>query len=73
MGAFSSNAVVRLDPTTGTILSSFAASGARGVFQLENGNILWTNSSGVHVYDVATSTSTQVYAGQGRHIGVLKM
>ena len=71
VGAFSSNAVVRLDPTTGALLSSFPASGARGVYQLQNGNILWTNSAGAHVYDVTTSTSSQVYTGQGRHIGVL--
>ncbi|MBX3726584.1 MAG: hypothetical protein KF823_11795 [Xanthomonadales bacterium] len=66
---FSSNNVVRLDSGTGALLSSFAASGSRGVYQLGNGNILWSNGSGVHVYDVASQTSTQVYTGGGRHFG----
>lgn len=66
---FSSNTVVRLDAATGALLSSFPASGGRGVYQLANGNILWSNASGVHVYDVASQTSTQVYTGGGRHFG----
>jgi len=57
---FSSNNVVQLEITTGVVVGSFAASGARGVFQLGNGNILWSNSAGVHVFDVITSTSAQV-------------
>ncbi|CAN5644166.1 hypothetical protein BH20VER1_BH20VER1_05610 [soil metagenome] len=65
---FSSNNVVRLDITTGVVVGSFAASGARGVFQLGNGNILWSNSAGVHVFDVTTSTSAQVYVGGGRYL-----
>lgn len=61
---FSSNNVVKLDATNGSnILASFAASGARGVFELQNGNVMWTNSNGVHIYDVGTQTSSQVLAG----------
>ncbi|MCL4838259.1 MAG: IPTL-CTERM sorting domain-containing protein [Thermoanaerobaculia bacterium] len=67
VAGFSSNNVVRLDPTTGALISSFAASGARGVAQLANGNILWSNGSGAHVYNVSTGTSTQVYTGGGRY------
>lgn len=63
---FSSNMVHRLNPTTGALMSSFAASGARGVFQLGNGNVLWSNGSGAHVFDVTTGQSTQVYTGGGR-------
>ena len=70
---FSSNNVVRLNPTTGALISSFAASGARGVWQLGNGNILWTNGSGAHVYNVGTGTSSQVYTGGGRYIDLLDM
>jgi hypothetical protein len=65
---FSSNNVVRLDPNTGAIVGSFAASGARGVFQLGNGNILWTNSAGAHIFDVGSTSSSLVYAGGGRHL-----
>jgi hypothetical protein len=66
---FSSNNVVRLNPNTGALISSFTASGARGVWQLGNGNILWSNGSGAHIYDVSLGTSTLIYAGGGRHFG----
>jgi hypothetical protein len=71
VAGFSSNYVARLDADNGAIISTFPASGARGVFQLENGNILWSNSAGVHVYDVNTGASTQVYAGGGRFFSLL--
>lgn len=68
---FSTNVVATLDPTNGSVISTFAAPGARGVWQLGNGNILWTNGSGAHVYDVVGQASTQVYAGGGRYISVI--
>ncbi len=68
---FYSNNVVKLDRNTGAILDSFIASGARGVFQLENGNILWTNGQGAHVFDDLTRTSTLVYSGGGRFLSLL--
>ena len=63
---FTTNNVVFLDPNNGSLLSSFAAAGARGVYQLGNGNVLWTNGSGAHVWNSVTNTSTQVYTGGGR-------
>ena len=71
VAGFSSNNIVRLDPNTGALLSSFAASGARGVHQLGNGNILWTSGTGAFVFDVTTQQSTQVYTGGGRYIDAL--
>ncbi len=71
VAGFSSNNVVVLDRNRGAVLSSFAASGARGVFQLGNGMILWTNGSGAHVYDPATGGSTLVYSGGGRYLDLL--
>lgn len=71
VAGFSSNNVAWLDPNTGAVIRSFAASGARGVAQLGNGNILWTNSSGAHVYNVNSGTSTLVYSGGGRYIDFL--
>jgi outer membrane protein assembly factor BamB len=71
VGGFSTNNVVRLDPTTGVLISSFAASGARGVYQLGNGNIMWTSGTGAFVFDVNTGGSTQVYAGGGRYVDLL--
>ncbi len=64
-------AVYELDVNTGAIVSSFTASGARGVYQLSNGNILWTNNSGVFVYDIGAGVSTQVYTGGGRYLDFL--
>ncbi|MEO5721923.1 MAG: PEP-CTERM sorting domain-containing protein [Chthoniobacterales bacterium] len=65
---FSSNNIAFLDPNNGNLLSSFAAGGARGVYQLGNGNILWTSGAGASIYDVTTQTSTLVYAGSGRFL-----
>jgi hypothetical protein len=67
---FTSNNVAFLDPNNGNIVSSFTAGGVRGVFQLGNGNILWTSGAGTSVYDVTTGTSRLVYAGGGRFIDI---
>jgi len=69
---FSSNNVVRLS-SAGTILSQFSAASARGVWELGNGNIMWTNSAGAFVYDVGLGASTQVYAGGGRYLHLLSI
>lgn len=66
VAGFSSNNIVRLDATTGALISSFAAAGARGVHQLGNGNIMWTSGTGVFVFDGLNSTS--VYQGVGRYV-----
>ncbi len=68
---FSSNVIALLDANTGAQISTFAASGARGVYQLGNGNIMWTNSAGAWVYDVNVGTSTLVYSGGGRYLDYL--
>lgn len=68
VAGFSSNNVVALDPNTGALLGSFSASGARGVYQLGNGNILWSNSSGAHIFDFSTMSSTLIYSGGGRYL-----
>ncbi|MBC6942300.1 MAG: hypothetical protein DWB45_06215 [Xanthomonadales bacterium] len=67
VAGFSSGNLLHLD-SSGGVVSSIVAPGARGVAVLGNGNLLWTNSSGAHVYDVATQTSTQVYNGEGRYL-----
>lgn len=46
-------------------------SGLRGVMELGNGNIMFSNSSGVHVLDPATGGMTQVASGSGRYFEVL--
>jgi MYXO-CTERM domain-containing protein len=71
VAGFSSNNVVRLDAASGAVLGTFAAAGARGVAQLANGNVLWTSAAGASIYDVALGTSTLVYTGGGRHLGLI--
>lgn len=71
VAVFSSNIVARMDPNTGAVLSSFPASGARGVIQLGNGNVLWSSGTGAFVFDVNTNTSTLVYSGGGRYFDVV--
>jgi subtilisin-like proprotein convertase family protein len=68
--AFSSSALVELDGATGALLASVPASSARGVSLLANGKLLWSNSSGAHVYDPEAASSTQIYTGGGRYLGL---
>lgn len=72
VAGFSSPAgVYELDVNTGAIVGSYTASGTRGVYQLGNGNIMWTSGTGAYVYDVGTGQSTLVYSGGGRYIDYL--
>ncbi len=71
VAAFTTGQVFKLNTANGAVLTAFPASGARGVYELWNGNVLWSNGSGVHVFDVATSTSTLVLAGGSAHFGLL--
>lgn len=68
VAGFSSNNIVRLNASTGAVLASYSAAGARGVAQLGNGNVMWTSGAGAFVLDVGTGLSTQVYSGGGRYL-----
>jgi len=71
---FTTDVVARLDSDTGVQISTFPASGARGVRQLGNGNIMWTSSGGVFVRDVVAGISTNVYTTSGgRYIDLLTL
>ena len=63
VNCLTSTSVVKLDATTGAPLLSFTAGSGRGVYELQNGNVLWTSSNGASVYNMSTATSTQVLAG----------
>lgn len=71
VAGFSSNNIVRLDANDGSLLGSFTASGARGVYQLGNGNIMWTSGTGAFVFDVNTGGNTLIYSGGGRYLDFL--
>lgn len=68
--ATTSGVVCKLDATTGAVLASFPAAGARGVFELQNGNVLWTNVGGTWVHDLVTATSTLVFAGDSQQLAL---
>jgi hypothetical protein len=67
---FTTSALVKLNTNTGAVLASFPATNARGVFHLANGNLLWTSSTGVRVFDVTTQTSTLITAGAFGHLNL---
>jgi sugar lactone lactonase YvrE len=68
---FTSQNACKLDATTGAVLQSFAApSTPRGIYELGNGNVMWTNGTGVHIWNPATGTSTQVFAGNCYHLNL---
>lgn len=69
-GCFTTGGITKLSSATGAVMSSFPAAGARGVFELLNGNVMWTNGSGAWVYDVTTSTSTLILAGGSYHLNL---
>lgn len=71
VAGFSTNNIVVLNGANGSVVKTFATSGTRGVIQLGNGNILWSNSSGAHVLNINTGASSQVYQGGGRYFEVV--
>lgn len=56
------------DPLTGAEInyidtSALGFGGLRGVYELGNGNLMFTNGAGVHVYDVGAGTVNTIVAG----------
>lgn len=65
---FTTGFIARFDPTTGALQGSIGtASGLRGLYQLGNGNLLYSTGSGAFVFNTATGGATQVYTGGGRY------
>jgi len=46
------------------IIGGTGGTGPRGCWELGNGNVMWTNGSGIHIADVVNGTSQVVYTGQ---------
>ena len=67
---FTTGGISKIDATTGLVLSSFPAAGARGVHELANGNVLWSNGSGLWLYDIVGATSSQLLTGSCYHINL---
>ncbi|HYE61373.1 MAG TPA: hypothetical protein VD997_05200 [Phycisphaerales bacterium] len=71
--SFTDARIATLHKDTGQILSSFPAFEARGVHQLRDGSVVWTNSAGIHRYDPGTGVDELIYAGSGRYIDLLDL
>lgn len=76
-GVFSNNAsgnnqgIYRFDISDGSILDYYSQSGLRGVNELSNGNILYTNSGGIHRLNVGTGVSTTLSSGGAQFFGTV--
>jgi len=65
--------IYRFDVDDGSILQYFSLSGLRGVKELLNGEILYTNSGGIHRLNTNTSVSTTISSGGAQFFGVLNL
>jgi len=45
-----------------------AGSGARGAWELGNGNIMWTNGQGIHIANTTAGTSALIYPGSFHYV-----
>ncbi len=69
VGGFSAPAGIYVYDQLGNEINYFdVGSGVRGVFELGNGDILWTDGAGVHSLNTATGASTLITAGSYRFI-----
>ncbi len=73
VAGFSTNNIARLNANDGSLITSFNAAGARGVWQLGNGNIMWTSGAGASIFDVNSGTNSLVYSGGGRYIDFVEI
>lgn len=56
---------------TGEQLDFWSQSGARGVMETGDGNILWTSSSGIYLLDRISGTSTMIKSGSAQFFALL--
>jgi hypothetical protein len=69
--SFTDDWLCKLDATTGAILQQIpGGSTTRGVWQVANGNVLWSDGAGVHLFDQVTQTSSLLLAGSCYHFCV---
>ena len=59
------------DIETGTQLEYWAQSNSRGVIETADGNILWSNSNGVHRLDPTSGVSTTISSGNAQYFALL--
>ncbi|MEX1192887.1 MAG: T9SS type A sorting domain-containing protein [Brumimicrobium sp.] len=64
-----SSGVYRFSETNGNIIDYWSNSGVRGTMELDDGNILWSNSSGISILDENTGNSTSISSGSSQYFG----
>lgn len=69
---FTSDTIVKLDATTGAVIQSIPTDNARGVYELLNGNIVWTNTNGIWIHDIGTGSSTLAHPGSCYHLNLIQ-
>ncbi len=62
-GSGNAAGVYVISTANGSILNNWPATDLRGVIELEDGNVLFTNGSGVHKIDTTTGVKTQLLSG----------
>ena len=67
------NGVYRFSESDGSIIEFWDLGSLRGVAKLENGNILWSSSAGVHSLNPDTGVSTQISSGSAQYFGLLNL
>ena len=55
------------------IVPGTAATGPRAVWELGNGNVMWTNGSGVQISDLSSGLASVVLPGSGQFIALLTL
>ena len=70
-GGFSSPSGVYEYAPDGSLVNYYDLSGVRGVYELGNGNIMFTNGDGVNILDPNTGGVTTVLEGSGQYINLL--
>ncbi len=68
IAGFTDGNIHRYDANGTDLGNLFAAPGARGVIELQNGDIMWTASSGIHVKNLATGGDTIVLVTSGAQL-----
>ncbi|GIW74890.1 MAG: hypothetical protein KatS3mg103_1412 [Phycisphaerales bacterium] len=53
------------------VLPGTEGNGPRAAWELGNGNIMWTNGSGIHIIDTTAGISNLVWSGSGQFIALI--
>lgn len=72
-GSGNNSGVYNFSLSNGNILDYWADSQMRGVMELGNGDIIYSNSSGISIIDVSTGNTSSLSGGSGQYFGRLNL